>query len=98
MNKKVFSIIWIEALCAFFIPFGAAIGTGMTAFGGWPGLWKFSIILVASLVAGMSGLKSLLSTSVSDAQDAADNDLSFLNPKPISAAIPAAEKQNEKQN
>lgn len=72
MNKKLLSIIWIDAVIAFFIPFGAALDASLTPFQvtgvAMPNYIGWILIAIPSLTAGASGLKSFLSTTVSDAK------------------------------
>lgn len=73
MSKKLLSIIWVEAVIAFSIPFLTALGVALAPYvpadSAQPSLVGWLVIIIAPLVAGMSALKSFLSTTVSDAKD-----------------------------
>ena len=76
MTKEVLSVIWIEALIAFLIPFLTALGIALAPYvpaGSSPPSWiGLLVIICAPLVAGLSALKSFMSTVYSDAQDTAN--------------------------
>jgi len=73
MNKTLFSIIWVEAVIAFLIPAGTTLDASLMAFtvagSPMPNVPGWIVIFVGSIIAGASGLKSFLSTTVSDARD-----------------------------
>ncbi len=69
MNKTL--VIWIKALGAFFIPFATTLGVGIKEFGAEPNRWALAGVLLASGVAGYTGLNSFLSRSYADHQDEA---------------------------
>jgi hypothetical protein len=73
MNKQVLSIVWVEASIAFLIPFLTALGIALTPYvlssSAQPTLVGWVVLICAPIVAGISGLKSFLSTTVSDAKD-----------------------------
>ena len=73
MNSKLFAVVWIDAVIAFFIPFGstlaAALGPFVAAGSAGPTHVGWLVMGMGAGIAGASGLKSFLSTTVSDAKD-----------------------------
>lgn len=73
MSKQLFGIIWLEGLIAFLIPFASVLGAALAPYAAAssvaPSIIAWVIMLSAAMVAGLSALKSFLSTTVSDAKD-----------------------------
>ena len=68
MKSKI--VIYIKAGVAFFIPFGTVLGVGMDKFASaTPNIYAIASVIVASLVAGSTGLGSFLSRSYADSMD-----------------------------
>lgn len=92
MNKQLASIIWIDASIAFFIPFGSTLVAALTPFtsGALPSKIALAVMTIGAGIAGCSGLKSFLSTTLSDAKD----DIAS-QAKPISWDKPADKNKTE---
>ena len=73
MKLNLFAVIWIDGAIAFLIPFlttlAAALSPYILADSAQPGTIGWLVILCAPVVAGLSALKSFMSTTFSDAKD-----------------------------
>lgn len=91
MNKQLLGTIWIEGLMHFSVPFLITLASALSPYAladsAQPGMIGWIVILCSPLVAGMSALKSFLSTTVADAKD------ELASAKTLSATLNAPEPQ-----